>query len=1094
MSTHAAPLGLRLFLEGVEVPCIAAQVSIQPSNPSSATIQIIPTDSSLLFLPRTLVHLFFLDDELTAADRSRLDKAGDYEVDHGVDRFDVEDDRYRLLFCGEIIGYNYSKDPSSRSMVIQCLDLSSYWDTCYQWFADYSVGGSGLTDKTHNIVGAGRGLFDNIASGTKWVIGNILNSPPENPAYRDAKGLLGGFIHLLESIGGVRPHKGTYKGIRGVNDFFTVAELLYNLTGMVGAIEADNSSPNMFASHAFRDWLKNGMTSAGSLVSYRDAVRLVGQYIFHDVYPNPAAMYTEGKTTTKEYFGSVYADAPLGKEITALLKGALTDLTQASVNLSTIQTVGGQARITLADSMDLLVKVETALNKALDLLVQTKSSDATRVGVEVRNGINVMRESQINLWANSRVDSETKELVGTDALFVRTSKKLDTAKASMNVALKSRSTRKVKKKSKVFTGNHLFNQLILPETFFLVPPRCNVIFPDQVTTFSFNRNYLREVTRLSCQGGLGIIGMGRRGAGILGRHYIAPNVRDVRGKLARNTLYSSSQTLLPHEIHSGIIPKFEWVTDGHRWGIKAAKATGKGKEAAAARISYVQRLANYQFFIHRWSARTMSCNMRFNPYIVLGFPGLVIDRSVPSAAAIQMVGEALGTSNTVFPTAYLGKVAAVSHDINQGGGTTSVNFSHCRTHRSIDDEFLGVLQTEGLVREIKTSTTHRDKKLDVKAILASGLNRSGTLPGGDAILLETFMRGTLDNSRIDLEKIVKVTEKAGSPPVLVTREAFLEAGGNTDVFDSYYLHRGDSGGSASSVATNSSLTDTIELPALITIRFVKTFRSGKNVQVTDKVPPEIALRPSWYDKEVWQNSAVTGSVYQPLLGTMAITDDEAVSDPAQFKELVNEMFKTIGEGPSAKLVEDDNGGLSLVVNDVAITSFNLNRPIDPETGNPLASTSEQAIDGLTLIFGLLKQRDLNSHQFINDYIKRPIATLPEVLGSSGISLVDGELSAEDQEAGKREGFHSRAFGDYNTVVSYRVDTDTGLVEPQAGVDAMKNLIPENSRAAYEGGGTVADRKAKLDNIPSHIDPRGRARQRVLSYARELELSRGLLAT
>ena len=51
-------LGLRLFLEGIEVPVISAQIQIVADAPAAASIQIIATNASLDFLPRTMVHLF----------------------------------------------------------------------------------------------------------------------------------------------------------------------------------------------------------------------------------------------------------------------------------------------------------------------------------------------------------------------------------------------------------------------------------------------------------------------------------------------------------------------------------------------------------------------------------------------------------------------------------------------------------------------------------------------------------------------------------------------------------------------------------------------------------------------------------------------------------------------------------------------------------------------------------------------------------------------------------------------------------------------------------------------------------------------------
>ena len=57
----AKPLHLRLFLEGIEVPVVAAQISINTNAPATAAVQILPLDIAQNLLPRTIVHLFFLD-------------------------------------------------------------------------------------------------------------------------------------------------------------------------------------------------------------------------------------------------------------------------------------------------------------------------------------------------------------------------------------------------------------------------------------------------------------------------------------------------------------------------------------------------------------------------------------------------------------------------------------------------------------------------------------------------------------------------------------------------------------------------------------------------------------------------------------------------------------------------------------------------------------------------------------------------------------------------------------------------------------------------------------------------------------------------
>ena len=54
-------LRLRLFIEGVEVPVIAAQVQVAPNAPAACSIQIPPLPEGTRIFPRSIVHLFFLD-------------------------------------------------------------------------------------------------------------------------------------------------------------------------------------------------------------------------------------------------------------------------------------------------------------------------------------------------------------------------------------------------------------------------------------------------------------------------------------------------------------------------------------------------------------------------------------------------------------------------------------------------------------------------------------------------------------------------------------------------------------------------------------------------------------------------------------------------------------------------------------------------------------------------------------------------------------------------------------------------------------------------------------------------------------------------
>jgi hypothetical protein len=105
-------LGLRLFLEGVEVPIISAQIQIVADSPAAATLQIIATDKALWLLPRTVVHLFFFDFVNATSPLTTVN-------DLPSEDFDFQN--YKLLFAGEVQGMSFAKEPGNRSIILNSM-------------------------------------------------------------------------------------------------------------------------------------------------------------------------------------------------------------------------------------------------------------------------------------------------------------------------------------------------------------------------------------------------------------------------------------------------------------------------------------------------------------------------------------------------------------------------------------------------------------------------------------------------------------------------------------------------------------------------------------------------------------------------------------------------------------------------------------------------------------------------------------------------------------------------------------------------------------------------------------------------------------
>jgi len=1150
MSVKVAPLGLRLFLEGIEVPVISASVTVQPDTPATAAIQIIPTDMGMHLLPRTLVHLFYLDEALTDDEVAKAKTALEQHSGLGsvrkmpvfeeqdLNRYEVSDFAYKLLYTGEVIGFNFRKTPTGRQLILQCMDLSSYWDTCYQFFADYSAGGSGLTDKHHNFVGAGQGLFDNFG-GHQWVISRLINTRPRSPEYQETEGLLGGLIHLLEAVGGLKYRSKDFKGFKGINDFFSIAELRYNLLGQLGAIQADKTSSKLYASKAFNQWIRNGMTSIGTLVSFRDILNHLNRYIFHNIYPNPSAMYVPGGTTQKperKKAGTVnVVDTTVGEGSKKALLKALKALNLAIGEMDKILLTldrlgpdgdvpvraarGGTERFDFNAVYYAMRDADDILATEIPIIESTKASDAKDVVQKLRDiraDVSDARDNFPAVVQEQRIEAykDTNSRGGKIKQRVQeTRDKINGAADALDDLFTLESTRFRTVFTDIPSSAKLYTQLFLPETFFVSPPRCNIIFPDQYFELNFSRNFMREVSRLAMQGGLGMLGGGRQGAKLFSRFYLAPKIRDVQGKLLVASMSQGSRVILQHEVHSGIIPKFSWVTDGHRWGVKAANDAGTLSEVKKTqKIHYLQRLADFQFYLHRWSARQLSLTGVFNPNIVAGLPSAVLNRASPSPAVVEQLEKTL--RRRMLPTQFLGKIYSYTHSISQDGGSTSVQLAYARTHRGLDDEFLGVL-----TKEIMEESKQKDYKIVVSSFVRGTDTAESNLELAlQGISIEEAKEQNLGQYQIYAEHKAKLelqkqilrmyAEKKLKAPVKVPglgKVKKVDEIGD-DLFFTKTAAQRFLGISDKAFDDNSKLmtaqeaklvsprdvranvaVNVIILPSQLNLKYTVIYGTGRFER--SDVAMEDAIRPEWISEDVWKNENITEAVYKPLLGTMAVTDDKSIGQDAQdelLKRWKENQVKRVEFSPLTIEAASgtDPGGRSQGEGTVAVESVG----DDKFVYTVVQGSVEESIDGLSIVYGMIKERGGNVHDFIRTFTRRPIANIIDILGSQNLEFDDNGKVADPKTM--IEGFHSRAYGDYNTDVKMP-DRDGPAA---AGTKPLGALMEGESNPGSVKRPAVIGKDEKKSAIRPEFDPRGRARGRVRAYVEELKISRGLLSS
>ncbi len=768
MGAAGQQLGLRLFLEGLEVPVVSAQVQIGINAPATASIQIVPGDKVTELKARTMVHLFFWDytqdhqpvpiapdaDRVAEQYGITVNEAQDLIADN-PDLFATDEQAelrgYKLLFSGEVIGLVYSKTPAGRQAVLQCSDFSTYWDTTYQFFVSYSPNGNFLGTSAAVWAG-GDSMFDDLTAGHVSVMNEYLRSRPKTPGLTKVKGLMGGIISLLEAMGGVPKHT------HGINDFFTIAELKNHILQQIVAEQNDDTAQRLFDDKAFMDWLTRGMSSLGQLATFRDMMKLLFNYVYYEIVPNPAAMYVKAKQAKT---GSKRVTVTSKVEMPANLRGAVQQVLLQCERFGVMdwfdpdhdedrfaKSYKAQLKKSV-DSPDMPKLYKTRLAQTYVWFDRIKSTQGEPRTAGQRQHYTDLPESATfkeNRSAWKRITAMLYDILGADVRFSSAINKVTRTAEELD---------------------RLHTQIFRPDCFFAAPPRCNVIFPDQYTQFQFSRNFLQETTRLR----LSVDWLfGGDSGGLLAEYHFAPSTSDIK-KLAKQQGNSGIRALLPWEMYSGILPKFESIHEMNYVAGRGERQRGIKGNLKGAVTNYAQRTANFNYMKYRFAARTCEVSAKFNPFLVCGFPGALIERPfiVEPEKAMELretqdnsakddLGEFVRKAAVKLnaPTQYLGMIAALSHNVQQDGAATSVVMTHARTHRITDDDFLNIFSQE-ITKELETT------------IVTTVLDLDEILRKGDAQLLKFLRDATpqdLDKqAQTAEEELIELEDSEDSPPL-----------------------------------------------------------------------------------------------------------------------------------------------------------------------------------------------------------------------------------------------------------------------------------------------------------------------------------------
>ncbi len=1033
---HAQILKIRLFIEGIEVPVISAQVTCAPNSPAVAVIQIPPLSSGTKLHPRSIVHLFFLDlyksnaavelgqkaqDSEQRGERnpSLRDKVQGRDGGQGGNRDqDLNNHNWKLLFGGEVVGFQWTKQTTRRALILQCEDWSNYWDYAFQ--ADNTgVFGPGLKAI---FSGASSNLFTDFLTSKAGAITGIVTSGRCN-TFPNLKGLAAGIVRLIEAIGGSYYRWGNDppKRIAGQNIFFSYNELRLHLTQMIGTLEQDATGERILRRQGYNGMFQRALGGQGGQVSIRQAITALTKIMFYEMYPQACPKYNPGT------FG----------EVSGTRRIKMRDHPQ----LGGFASIAEAASSSLQESLDALnAFVEPALSgAALAALNQTVRAEIDRL-TSVRD--NLRNSRAIMEGAPEQVKGQFSAASNSVSSAVVTLRRIITG-PSVVEELGLTSRRRKSKRQTLVDGTikiasalgsligvgdaviiqgggrdrrpaQLYQQVFKPDIWFGAPARCNVLFPENYDTMSYQRMFLQEPTRLLLKTNDEFFGPDI----LFDKFYFAPKAATATGARA-DLRQMLRRGLLDHERFTGILPLFEKMGEFNVYASRAETQRRRLEEAQTGttqgpsgpknalfrsgvqKIGLAQRSTNFLYFRHRFNARRMQVKGKFNPYIAVGFPGLIIDKYV-DRETIERHNELRKQANstnpdgsTKFPdieiaeilgTNFLGNFTQVVHHVaqDQPMGSTNITVTFPRQAEETV-EFLGSRPEEMKVkRKLKDSIAKRS--YDIAAI---------TPP-------QVFSLGPNKGKITNVQEVTQIYQTNVDPEnIPASDQLAVYLGGARSRLEQSTLHKPQlvpvgvpiPAGSLGSqllvdIVADGDPTRIVTFRGFRITEEIPRFRREEAL-----MPPEEFIRPGWYG-ESWTNAKI-GEVYQELIGTGSITDPQVVSDLGRNTSTVRSE-----EGQRAATLQNDaETADDAAGNSPALLALEENTSI------------QKAVEFIHLTYSYVRQAGLDVDEFIGAYTWRPVASLLDIFGTADLQYSnDGEAIVSGFE-----GFHSRAFGPYENL-------------------------------------------------------------------------------
>lgn len=563
--TAAKKIGLKVYLEGVAIPCYRAMVQTSIGAPAIATIDCPPAEEffdryeespagsgnfvqKLGVQPRTLVHIFYEDSE-------------------------DPDDVPRLLFEGEFVRFEYSKTASSRSLRMVARDVSNILSSIYvRYYSDFFTPygnlmsiftGQATADKPNaeslrlSLIGMGTGLNPEVM--------NAIQSDPNGF----------GIASALKDI--VTKALGTNTFFSGFNDRTKVKDKIVTL--------ADTTSRLLLDATQLASLVQQNLSNLKESATVWDLYSMLMSMVFYFPVPVAAAPYLPTAVTDvgSADKGSKTFQVSPGKTLMSLMLKPYTWFT-APPNFNVI--FPGQYK-TFTLRRDFLSEPTRLITSAFGILESTAEE-------ELKNFL----PSQY-MFVAPRSLAERFDREAYDSQFTNVLTSASVKAAETNIASLKEQRRQAEMKTldpKVSAAQK-------------VTIRSQLVTLDQQILQAQNE-LVELIDKIRQQGNIQLASESSQ-----------KRARDVRAQLwNRNVLTANDDvSLASREDLKGIVFAFDYMTQTQ---VEVSKAKGISPTALK---EYLANIADYKLVLQQHKDRISEMTLEFSPQILPGFPTLVID-------------------------------------------------------------------------------------------------------------------------------------------------------------------------------------------------------------------------------------------------------------------------------------------------------------------------------------------------------------------------------------------------------------------------------------------------------------------------------------